>query len=149
MQPIIEELKAQGFTTERAICAELNAQAIPTAQAGGKWHNSSVHRLLKKLYSKAPALFNARTPSVSGFNTSRRTIRLQTRCLSLSNTPKLYLWVWHCGSLNRIRSFMSSKVGYFVLGYKKYPLLYPKICWTSLDAKRHWTTIDRCASNVV
>ena len=49
MQPIIERLKAQGFTTERAICAELNAQAIPTAQAGGKWHNSSVHRLLKKI----------------------------------------------------------------------------------------------------
>jgi DNA invertase Pin-like site-specific DNA recombinase len=49
MQPIIEKLKAQGFTTERAICAELNTQSIPTAQAGGKWHNSSVHRLLKRL----------------------------------------------------------------------------------------------------
>lgn len=48
MQPIIEELKTQGFTTERAICAELNARQIPTAREGGKWHKSSVHRLLKR-----------------------------------------------------------------------------------------------------
>lgn len=50
MKPIIEQLKSEGYTTERAICAELNTRKIPTAQAGGKWHNSSVHLLLKKIY---------------------------------------------------------------------------------------------------
>lgn len=49
LKPTIEELKADGFTTERAICAELNARQIPTAREGGKWHKSSVHRLLKKI----------------------------------------------------------------------------------------------------
>lgn len=49
LKPTIEELRADGFTTERAICAELNARAIPTPREGGKWHKSSVHRLLKKI----------------------------------------------------------------------------------------------------
>lgn len=30
MQPIIQEIKAEGFTTVRAICAELNQRQIPT-----------------------------------------------------------------------------------------------------------------------
>jgi DNA invertase Pin-like site-specific DNA recombinase len=47
--PTIEQLKAEGFTTERAICAELNARQIPTPREGAKWHRSSVHRLLKRL----------------------------------------------------------------------------------------------------
>lgn len=72
MQPIIEELKAQGFTTERAICAELNARQIPTPREGGKWHNSTVHNLLTKWQSKAPALLNARTPSISGSGSPRK-----------------------------------------------------------------------------
>lgn len=47
--PTIEQLKAEGFTTERAICAELNARQIPTPREGAQWHRSSVHRLLKRL----------------------------------------------------------------------------------------------------
>ena len=47
--PTIEQLKAEGFTTERAICAELNARQIPTPREGAQWHRSSVHRLLVRL----------------------------------------------------------------------------------------------------
>lgn len=47
--PTIAQLKAEGFTTERAICAELNARQIPTPREGAQWHRSSVHRLLKRL----------------------------------------------------------------------------------------------------
>lgn len=49
MIPIIEQIKKEGFTTERAICRELNARQIPTA-LGKKWHNSTVHALLKRMY---------------------------------------------------------------------------------------------------
>lgn len=49
MRPIIEQLKAEGYTTERAICAELNFREIPTAQ-GKIWYNSTVHKLLKKMF---------------------------------------------------------------------------------------------------
>lgn len=48
MMPIIEKLRAEGYTTERAICVELNARQIPTAR-GKIWYNSTVHALLKKI----------------------------------------------------------------------------------------------------
>jgi len=47
--PTIEQLKAEGFTTERAICGELNARQIPSPREGAQWHRSSVHRLLVRL----------------------------------------------------------------------------------------------------
>jgi DNA invertase Pin-like site-specific DNA recombinase len=49
LKPTIEELKSEGYTTERAICAELNARQVPTPREGGKWHRSSVHRVLKRI----------------------------------------------------------------------------------------------------
>ena len=50
MRPIIEEIKAEGHTTVRAICAELNSRRIPSRE-GGRWHISSVSSvLIKTLY---------------------------------------------------------------------------------------------------
>lgn len=50
MQPIIDELIAEGFTTVRGICGELNRRVIQTFRNNGqKWHRTSVHRLLKRL----------------------------------------------------------------------------------------------------
>ena len=49
MQPIIDELIAEGFTTVRGICCELNSRAVQTFRNNGqKWHRTSVHRLLKR-----------------------------------------------------------------------------------------------------
>jgi len=50
MRPIIEELKAQGFTTIRAICAELNRRQISTPRNNGhQWHIQTVYTLLKRI----------------------------------------------------------------------------------------------------
>lgn len=48
MAPIIQGLYEEGITTERAICAELNARNIPTPR-GGVWHNRTVGRLLHRI----------------------------------------------------------------------------------------------------
>lgn len=51
MQPIINELKADGFITVREISDELNRRGIETFRNGGEqWHRTTVHRLLKRLY---------------------------------------------------------------------------------------------------
>ena len=53
MRPIIHELKAEGFTTIRAICAELNSRQIPTFRNDGQqWHIQSVHTLLQRIISE-------------------------------------------------------------------------------------------------
>jgi Recombinase len=44
----IAKLRNAGFVSMRAMARELNEQEIPTAQAG-KWHPSSVRRLLRRL----------------------------------------------------------------------------------------------------
>ena len=50
MRPIIYEMKAEGFTTIRAICAELNQRQIPTFRDDGQqWHMQSVHTLLQRI----------------------------------------------------------------------------------------------------
>lgn len=50
MRPIIEELKAQGFTTIRAICAELNRRQISTPRNNGhQWHIQTVYTLLQRI----------------------------------------------------------------------------------------------------
>ncbi len=46
---LIQELKAEGITTVRAISDELNRRNVKTSQNTGKWHISSVHRLLKRI----------------------------------------------------------------------------------------------------
>ena len=46
--PIIRQLQSSGIVALRAIARELNARGIPAAR-GGKWHPSSVDRLLRRL----------------------------------------------------------------------------------------------------
>ena len=45
---IIRELMAAGFVSRRALAAELNRRGTPTAR-GGKWHYTTVVRMLTRL----------------------------------------------------------------------------------------------------
>lgn len=47
LKPIVEAIKAEGVTTVRGIAEALNARKVATPQ-GGKWHSTSVHRLLAR-----------------------------------------------------------------------------------------------------
>lgn len=49
MRPVIEELRGEGHASQRQIAAELNRQEIPTASGNGRWHQRSVHALLKRI----------------------------------------------------------------------------------------------------
>lgn len=49
LAPTIEEIKAAGINTVRAIAAELNRRAIPTARPGALWHRSNTHALLRRI----------------------------------------------------------------------------------------------------
>jgi hypothetical protein len=44
----VQQLRAEGFATVRAIAAEPNRKGVKTA-AGAQWHATSVQRLLKRL----------------------------------------------------------------------------------------------------
>jgi hypothetical protein len=44
----IWQLRAAGITSRRSLAAELNRRGIPTAQ-GGRWHYTTVVRVLKRL----------------------------------------------------------------------------------------------------
>jgi hypothetical protein len=46
--PTVRELKAKGFVSHRALANELNRKGIP-APRGGKWHLTTVVRLLTRL----------------------------------------------------------------------------------------------------
>jgi len=46
--PTIRKLRKAGFVSIKAIAHELNQREIPTAR-GGKWHKTSVTRLLHRL----------------------------------------------------------------------------------------------------
>jgi DNA invertase Pin-like site-specific DNA recombinase len=48
MAPIIKTLHQEGYTTVRALCAELNARHIPTVRLGGMWHLATVHQVLRR-----------------------------------------------------------------------------------------------------
>jgi len=48
IRPVIEDLRAKGISTVRAVADALNARNVATAQ-GKRWYATSVQRLLKKL----------------------------------------------------------------------------------------------------
>ena len=48
LAPTIRKLRKAGFVSINAIARELNERGIPTAR-GGKWHKSTVTRLLERL----------------------------------------------------------------------------------------------------
>jgi len=49
LKPIIEELRASGFTSLRQIAAELNRRGVPTARGGSLWGAPAVRNLLKRI----------------------------------------------------------------------------------------------------
>ena len=49
--PLLNQLKAKGIVTVRAISKELNKRNIPTFREGGKWHPSTVCLLLHRIES--------------------------------------------------------------------------------------------------
>ena len=49
MIPVIEEIKAAGHTTRRALAAELNRRGVPTAKEGKEWFPNTVQLLLKRI----------------------------------------------------------------------------------------------------
>ena len=60
--PTIGKLRKAGFLSAKDIARELNVQGIPTAQ-GGKWHPSSVKRLLRRLERLEPSSTEAPAPT--------------------------------------------------------------------------------------
>jgi hypothetical protein len=48
LAPTIRDIQSAGIVTSRAIAWELNARGVP-APRGGKWHPTSVHRLLRRI----------------------------------------------------------------------------------------------------
>ncbi len=53
MQPTIDKIKSEGFTTVRAITAALNKNKVPTFRnEGQQWHIPTVQRLLKRTENK-------------------------------------------------------------------------------------------------
>jgi len=48
LAPTIDALRAEGFTTVRALCAELNRRGIPTYREGKSWHLATVAKVLKE-----------------------------------------------------------------------------------------------------
>lgn len=49
LSPVIHRLKERGIVTERAVCKALNRKRVATYRIGGKWHPSSVHKLLGRI----------------------------------------------------------------------------------------------------
>lgn len=48
-RPTIEQLRSEGITSIRALCAEMNRREVPTYRAGKKWCKCSVHNILKRI----------------------------------------------------------------------------------------------------
>lgn len=53
MQPVVEELRQEGFISYNAIKDELNNRNIPTFRPGGRWHKTSVYNLLIRIKKMA------------------------------------------------------------------------------------------------
>ena len=47
--PIIEELRAEGYTSIRKLVDALNARQVATATESGRWHIRNVELLLKRI----------------------------------------------------------------------------------------------------
>ena len=48
LRPVLAEIEAEGIATVRGIAEALNKRGVPTP-AGGRWHSTSVHRLLSRM----------------------------------------------------------------------------------------------------
>jgi hypothetical protein len=62
LQPIILEIRSTGIVTQRGIALALNTRRM-SGPNGGRWHQSSVHRLLRRLDRlKASAAYTSQKP---------------------------------------------------------------------------------------
>ena len=48
MQPIVQHLKKEGFTTFRQLTDELNNRSIPTYRENSQWHLDTVYNIVKR-----------------------------------------------------------------------------------------------------
>ncbi len=64
IMPIIEELRAEGYTSIRKLVEALNARQIATPTKSGRWHIRSVQLLLKRIQrlQKSESLSSGYTP---------------------------------------------------------------------------------------
>jgi hypothetical protein len=72
--PTIRKLRKAGFVSSRVIARELNGRKIPTVR-GGKWHRSSVDRLLHRLERLEPSSRTAIAPRRATLSRSRSSSR--------------------------------------------------------------------------
>jgi DNA invertase Pin-like site-specific DNA recombinase len=49
LRPVIEELRAAGYKSVRAIADQLNRRSIPPARGTSRWHCSNTHAMLKRI----------------------------------------------------------------------------------------------------
>lgn len=49
MQSVIAGIKDEGFTSLQSICNQLSIRNIPTMSGRGKWHTSTLHKLLMRI----------------------------------------------------------------------------------------------------
>lgn len=50
MRPTVEAVKRDGYTTVRAIAAELNRRGVPPFRQSTRWHCSNTHAVLRRIY---------------------------------------------------------------------------------------------------
>ena len=55
LAPTIADLRGQGHTSVRKLVDALNASRVPTDREGGRWHVTSVQRLLGRIEALALA----------------------------------------------------------------------------------------------
>ena len=80
MMPIIEELRAEGYTSIRKLMEALNARQVATATESGRWHIRNVELLLKRMEGLKLGLHEDTQPVskldfVHYFHTARHTRR--------------------------------------------------------------------------
>ncbi len=49
LAPMVEEIRAAGFTSCRSMAGELNRRHVPTFRRGKRWYTTTVTRLLARL----------------------------------------------------------------------------------------------------
>jgi DNA invertase Pin-like site-specific DNA recombinase len=50
LQPVLDAIRSEGYTTTRSICEQLNLRGVPTyGGSGRKWHIGTTHKLLQRV----------------------------------------------------------------------------------------------------
>ena len=70
LAPIIREIQSAGIVSQEGIALELNAREVPAA-CGGRWHKTTVNRLLRRL-KRLNASLKSRTTSPPALRSESR-----------------------------------------------------------------------------